>query len=222
MSENGNCLSREDPICCTLCGLQNNSFFFRDKFREYQKCNVCSIIFVSSKYHVSRIEEGARYEEHNNDPNDKGYRDFLSQIAKPINEYFPNGANGLDFGCGPTPLLAQILGELGFEMDVFDPFYAIDKSVFDRDYDFVVSTEVFEHLSKPLIEIRKLLEIIKPDGLLAIMTLPYTESIDFHKWHYKNDATHICFYTIETFDWLSNHLDISYDQVGNNIFIFRR
>ena len=209
-------------IRCPLCSFSKYSSFFRDKFRKYLRCSVCSLIFVPPEFHVSREKEKARYEEHNNDPNDKGYRDFLSRIVEPIKLHFPNGASGLDFGCGPTPLLANLLKENGFEMEVYDPFYAIDKSVLDREYDLIVSTEVFEHLSKPLVEIQKLLSMVKPEGILAIMTLPFNSSVDFRGWHYKNDATHICFYSIETFDWLSKHLGIPYEQTGRDIFIFKR
>ncbi len=207
-------------IRCSLCKSENHEFFFRDKFREYFRCSVCSLIFVSPEFHVSREDEKARYEEHNNDPNDKGYRDFLERIFAPIKERFPNGAYGLDFGCGPTPLLASILKENGFEMEVYDPYYAPDKTVLDRKYDFVVLTEVLEHLSKPLREFDKLLSMIKPGGSLAVMTLPFDNTIDFRGWHYKNDTTHICFFSAETFDWLSKHLGLSYERIGKDIFIF--
>jgi citrate lyase synthetase len=34
------------------------------------------------------------------------------------------------------------------------------------------------------------------------MTDLYDESIDFAKWYYKNDVTHVFFYTKETFVWI--------------------
>lgn len=203
-----------------LCETEENDFFFRDKFREYQCCNVCSLLFVQPEFHVSLKSEKARYEEHNNDPNDIRYRQFLERIAIPIREQFHVGAKGLDFGCGPTPLLAEIFREDGFEMEVYDPFYAPDKSVLDGKYDFIVSTEVFEHLKEPLKEFKRLLAKLKDDGVLAVMTRPHNDSIDFKTWHYKNDRTHICFYSIETFDWLSKHLGIEYTQVEHDIFVF--
>ena len=206
---------------CLLCASKQHKFFFKDKTRNYRKCLVCSLIFVPAEFHISRESEKARYEQHNNTSNDIGYRQFLERITTPIKEHFKLGANGLDFGCGPMPLLAEILKENGYRMEVYDSFYADDESVFEKKYDFIVSTEVFEHLRKPLEEFKKLFSIIKENGMLAIMTLPHNNSIDFKTWHYKNDRTHICFYSIETFNWLAKHLGLEYSQIENDIFVFR-
>ncbi len=207
---------------CSLCSSGKLQFFFKDKFRNFFKCSTCSLIFVPSEFHVSTESEKARYEEHNNDPNDIRYRGFLERIVPPIKERFEADSRGLDFGCGPTTLLADILREDGFEMEVYDPFYAPDRSALDREYDFIVSTEVVEHLKSPLDEFRKLLSILKPNGILAVMTRLFDGSIDFKTWHYKNDRTHICFYSIETFDWLAKQLRITYGQIEHDIFVFER
>ena len=209
-----------EAVRCLLCTSEKYSFFFKDKFREYHCCNVCSLLFVPTEFHVSPESEKERYEEHNNDPNDIRYRQFLERIAPPIRARFKVGKKGLDFGCGPTPLLAEILREDGFEMEVYDPFYAPDKSILEGKFDFVVSTEVFEHLKNPLREFKRLFRMLNDGGVLAIMTRLYNDSTDFKTWHYKNDRTHICFYSIETFDWLSKHLDVDYTQIEHDIFVF--
>lgn len=206
---------------CVVCSTLASKHFFQDKFRAYRRCHVCSIIFVPEEFYVSAESEKARYEEHNNNPNDVRYRNFLERIALPIRERFEKGARGLDFGCGPTPLLSDILKADGFEMEVYDPFYVNDESVLEQKYDFIVSTEVFEHLKSPLSEFEKLFSLLKPNGVLAIMTRPYDESIDFKTWHYKNDRTHICFYTVETFNWIAVRLGLEYSRVENDIFVFK-
>ena len=146
----------------------------------------------------------------------------MTRIVAPIKARFPNEGRGLDFGCGPTPLLVRVLEEEGFKMEVYDSFYETDRAVLDQKYDFVVSTEVLEHLSDPLNVIKKLLSLIRSNGVLAIMTLPFDSSVEFQGWHYKNDATHICFYSIETFNWLSEPLGITYEQIGKDIFVFEK
>ena len=210
----------KDSTRCLLCESENHVFFFKDKFRAYRRCNVCSIIFVPTEFHVSKENEKARYEEHNNDPNDLGYRQFLLRIAKPMKARFAKGAKGLDFGCGPTALLAEILERNGFEMEVYDPFYKTDKSVLENKYDFIVSTEVIEHLNEPLREFKKLFSLLNQNGVLAVMTQLYDNSMDFSVWHYKNDRTHICFYSIATYDWLSEYFGVSYAQVESDIVVF--
>ena len=209
----------QDSVCL-LCREDESDFFFEDKSREYRRCRVCSLVFVPDSFHVSDESEKARYEEHNNDPEDIGYRQFLERITVPIIERFQQGACGLDFGSGPTPLLASILQESGFEMEVYDPNYAPGKDALERRYDFVVSTEVLEHLKRPLVEIEKLCGLITPGGMLAFMTLPLSEAVDFSGWHYKNDRTHIAFFSVETFDWIAKRLKRKYRQVGRDIFVF--
>ena len=211
----------KDSIQCLLCESKNNRFFFRDKFRAYRRCNVCSIIFVPKRFHVSKQVEKARYEEHDNDPNNAGYRQFLQRIAEPIKARFAKGASGLDFGSGPTPLLAEILEAAGFQMEIYDLFYQTNRSVFERRYDFIVSTEVFEHLREPLRELENLFAMLKQNGVLAVMTQVYNDLTDFSDWHYKNDRTHICFYSVETFGWLSKYFGVSYAQIEDDIFIFK-
>jgi len=207
---------------CLLCSSSNHDFFFEDKFRKYQRCLNCSLLFVAPEFHVSRKREKARYEEHNNDPNDAGYRAFLERISKPIKESFAPPSNGLDFGCGPTTLLADILSESGFEMDVYDLFYFPDESVLKKRFDFIVTTEVVEHLSGPLKVFKNLLSMLKPDGILAVMTRLHDNSIDFKTWHYKNDPTHISFFSLQTFEWLSEHLNLIHERVEDDIYVFTR
>jgi hypothetical protein len=210
----------EQISLCLLCRSKENEFFFEDKFRAYRRCGNCFLVFVPESFHVSAESEKARYEEHNNDPEDIRYRQFLERITVPIIERFPEGAKGLDFGCGPTPLLSVILQESGFEMEVYDPIYAPDKGILKREYDFVVSTEVLEHLKRPLDEIEKLYAIVGSGGMLAIMTRPLDKTVDFRGWRYKNDRTHIAFFSVETFDWISARLNMAYKQVGHDIFVF--
>ena len=205
---------------CLLCGTSASELFSQDKFREYFECLECALIYVPEKFHMSFENEKKRYEKHNNDHDNIGYRNFLGRIAVPIRETVLLPASGLDFGCGPSTVLADILKNYGYEMKVYDPFFASNESVLNDKYDFISATEVFEHLRKPLTVINKLISMLKFGGKLAVMTKLYDDSIDFNSWHYKNDATHISFFTIETFNWLSKNLNLKYSKIENDIYIF--
>ena len=205
---------------CLMCASENGKFFFKDKFRKYFKCSNCSLLFVPPEFHVSPEREKARYEEHNNEPDSVGYSAFLERITLPIKESFKPPATGLDFGCGPTTVLADILKEDGFDMDVYDLFYAPEKHVLEKKFDFIVTTEVVEHLSKPLEVFEKLLSMLLPGGMLAVMTRLHDDSIDFKGWHYKNDPTHISFFSVETFEWLSNQLGTTHRKIKRDIYVF--
>jgi hypothetical protein len=205
---------------CLLCVSDQAALFYQDKNRDYWRCKRCSLVFVPPEFHLSLAAEKARYDQHENDADDAGYRGFLKRIVSPVSERVAKGASGLDFGCGPTPLLADLLRQDGFPMQVYDPNYAANEDVLKSGYNFIVSTEVLEHLRRPMAVLRQLFALLEEGGILAVMTRPHERSIDFASWHYKNDRTHIAFYSVETFDWLSEQLSVSYERVDNDIFIF--
>ncbi|WP_237068270.1 class I SAM-dependent methyltransferase [Microbulbifer guangxiensis] len=180
--------------------------YHRDNSREYLQCAHCALVFVPSGFHLSREEERAYYDLHENGLGDAGYRRFLNRCAGPLMERLDEYAEGLDFGCGPAPLLAQLLEEGGHPMRVYDPFYAPDETALQRRYDFIVTTEVVEHLSAPGPELEALWRLLRPRGLLAVMTKRVISPERFAGWHYTRDPTHICFFSDTTFHWLAGHL----------------
>ena len=52
------------------------------------------------------------------------------------------------------------------------------------------------------------------------MTDVFNQSINFENWYYKNDETHVIFYTKNTFDWIKNELGFSKVSVLNRLIIF--
>ncbi|MDC7224466.1 MAG: class I SAM-dependent methyltransferase [Spirochaetales bacterium] len=186
---------------CPFCGKTGGQeLFHTDKTRPYYRCDRCRVIYVPSPWHVSVEREKSRYDSHNNDPADGGYRKFLARIVPFMEESLPEGASrGLDFGCGPGPVLGDMLTEKGYRMALYDLFYRDDRSVLTREsYDFITSTEVFEHLADPAAQTDRLLDLLKPGGLLALMTRFYEEDMSFGSWFYKEDETHIIFFTRES------------------------
>ena len=45
-------------------------------------------------------------------------------------------------------------------------------------------------------------KLLKDEGVLYLMTGIYNPSIDFSKWWYKNDLTHVFIFQEETFVWI--------------------
>lgn len=89
------------------------------------------------------------YDLHRNDPDDGDYRNFLARLVTPLMQRLHPGMEGLDYGYGPGPALAQMLTEAGMRMALYDPFYAPDTAVLNRTYDFVTCTETAEHFRRP-------------------------------------------------------------------------
>ncbi|MBC8513302.1 MAG: class I SAM-dependent methyltransferase [Candidatus Thioglobus sp.] len=211
-----------NKIACPLCKTTNSSKFYKEKFREFLRCSSCDFVYVPKVYHLSDTEEKSRYDTHNNDPNDHRYRHFLSQLLVPLLERIKQQSNGLDFGSGPGPTLSLMLEECGHSVDLYDKFYANDISVFEKKYDFITATEVVEHLSEPMAEINRLIEMLNNQGYLAVMTQILTPQIDFSSWHYKNDPSHIGFFTKKSLSFLANYLNIEVYFISERVIFFQK
>lgn len=207
---------------CPLCGTGSVVFYLSDLKREYFHCDNCELVFVPEKYHLNPVQEKAEYDKHRNSADDPGYRQFLNRLCLPLLERLPPLSSGLDFGCGPGPALPAMLREQGHSLEVFDKFYASDTSVLEKRYDFVTATEVLEHLSRPAQTLDQLWSLVKPGGMLGVMTKQVTNKAAFNSWHYKNDPTHIVFFSANTLVWLSTQWNAGLEFVANDAIIFTK
>lgn len=214
-------MSCQETTCCPLCS-SPGSIYHRDRRRTYFQCSRCSLVFVHPGAFLSIEEEKAEYELHRNSPDDSGYRKFLSRMSIPMIERLSTGSRGLDFGCGPGPTLSLMFEEEGFPMAVFDPLFAADESVLNVEYDFVTSTEVVEHFRRPDQDLARMWRCVTPGGYLGIMTKLVAGPGAFAAWHYKNDDTHICFFSRDTFTWLAMQWHTKPVFVGNDVVILRK
>ncbi len=214
--------ARMKPKACALCSHNDIEAFHQDRSRSFFRCPRCELIFVPSSEHVSSNMEKARYDQHNNSPDDTGYRQFLSQILAPLLPKINPGGNGLDYGCGPAPVLTQILHEKGYQAEHFDPIYHNRTGLLSRQYDFVTCTEVVEHFRNPKADWERLINLVRKGGWLAVMTQLIRADMDFGQWYYQRDSTHVSFYSDETLRWIANCNKLSIEQYGKSIALFQR
>jgi SAM-dependent methyltransferase len=167
--------------------------------RDYWRCPACLATFLDPSQLPDRSVEHAQYRLHRNEVDDAGYRRFLARLATPLLARLPSGLAGLDYGCGPGPALAAMLGEAGHRVALYDPLFRDDASVLARSYDFITCTEVAEHFHRPAEEFDRLDGLLKHGGWLAVMTTFQTDDAAFARWHYRRDPTHVVFYREETF-----------------------
>ena len=215
-------MSNNYSSICPICDTNQKLAFFQDAEREYYQCSCCDLIFVSRDYHLSEYEERARYDSHNNDPDDPRYRNFIKQLLTPLLAILPRNSYGLDFGSGPGPTLSLMLEECGHKVDLYDKFYAQNDAVFQNRYDFITATEVVEHLSRPLKDLEALVKILHKGGILAIMTEIVLPQLDFTSWYYKNDPSHLCFYSEKTFVYLANLLGLEIVALSERVIILKK
>ena len=207
---------------CPLCGARDNRFFCKDRRRAYLRCHDCALVFVPPEYFLSRAAERAEYDLHENSLDDPGYRGFLSRLAQPLLQRLPDGARGLDFGCGPAPALARMLREAGCEVALYDSFYLPDAQVLQPAYDFVCATEVVEHLHHPGAQLEVLWSLLGAGGWLGIMTKLARDVDAFSRWHYKNDPTHVCFFSVETWQWWARQMDAQLEILGADVILLQK
>ncbi len=206
---------------CPLCG-STAAAYHQDKRRAYFQCPDCRLVFVPPAAHLSPADEKSVYDLHQNTPQDPGYRRFLSRMFLPMFERLPVGSRGLDFGSGPGPTLSVMFAERGYPMTIYDPLYAPDASVLEEEYDFVTATEVVEHFRNPAQSLSQMWGCVKPGGYLGMMTKLVIDQAAFANWHYKNDDTHICFFSRKTFGWLAWQWQTEPVFVGKDVTIFQK
>lgn len=206
---------------CPLCWSTDGRPFYQDS-REYFRCPVCSLVFVPPHQFLSPVQEKAEYELHQNAADDAGYRRFLARLFDPVSQRLTPHSRGLDFGCGPGPALSVMFQEAGHSMAIYDPFYAPDPAPLQQQYDFIVASEVVEHLHHPRHELDRLWSCLKAPGLLGIMTKRVISQDAFSRWHYKRDLTHVCFYSSDTFRWLAVHWDATVVFPGSAVVLLSK
>ncbi|MBS3756406.1 MAG: class I SAM-dependent methyltransferase, partial [Desulfobacterales bacterium] len=204
------------------CESTETGHYTADQFRAYVICRACNLVFVPAPHRISETKEKARYDLHENHPDDPGYQKFLNRLFAPVCSRLTEGAAGLDFGCGPGPVLAAMFREQGYGMDTYDKFYACNPAVFEKVYDFITATEVLEHLHHPGRELERLWAMLKTGGVLGIMTKLVHSRQAFEKWHYKNDETHVCFFSRATFEWLADAWQAPVEFVGKDVVLLTK
>ena len=208
-------------LICPLCQASAAQPFYSDS-RDYLRCPTCSLVFVPPDQFLSAQEERAVYDLHENSADDPHYRRFLCRLFNPMSKRLASGSRGLDFGSGPGPVLSAMFTEAGYSMQIYDPFYAPDTAPLFRQYDFITASEVVEHLHHPRPELDRLWSCLRPGGSLGIMTKRVIDQQAFARWHYKNVATHVCFFALETFQWLADHWRATLTVHGNDVVIFTK
>ena len=139
-----------------------------------------------------------------------------------MNECLSPESYGLDFGSGPGPTLSIMFEEAGHRMKLYDKFYSPDSKAFEEEYDFITATEVFEHLHDPKGDLDRVWNCLKSEGCLGIMTKLALGLEDFKNWHYKNDMTHVCFFSKETFIWLAEQWQAELIFVDKDVILMKK
>ncbi len=211
---------------CPLCHGNECLFFFQDTKNakhSYQHCPNCDLVFVEPSCRLDQQAEKSRYDMHQNDGTEQHYVDFLSRLATPMLNHLPNSqAEGLDFGSGKSQAMANLFRQAGHSCQCYDIFYYPDNELLKQQYDFIVASEVIEHLYDPKTIFEQWLSMLNPNGLLGIMTgfRPAPEA--FPNWWYKNDPTHVMLFSEKSFAYLEEHYSLKVKHQSKNVLVFSK
>ncbi|MDD2888853.1 MAG: class I SAM-dependent methyltransferase [Aliarcobacter sp.] len=197
---------------CPLCNSSSKTFY-KD---EFYKCSCCGGIFRPFEKLLDNEKEKERYDSHTNDSNDLGYQNFVSPITNSILKEFSKEDIGLDFGCGKDSPIVKILRSNEYKIFEYDPYFYDDKKALEQKYDYIACCEVIEHFYNPKKEFELLKNLLKDSGVLYLMTGIYRENIDFSKWWYKNDLTHVFIFQEQTFEWIKKEFEFENMKIEKN------
>jgi len=128
----------------------------------------------------------------------------------------------LDFGCGPGPVLVELLRRRGHDAVGYDPFFAPDTDL-SSPFEIVFCTETAEHFRSPRDSFAQLASLVIPGGTIALMTSLHAGAGKIGEWWYVRDETHVSFYSAGTFDWIARHWGFELEATDNKeIVILRR
>ncbi|MBZ9631323.1 class I SAM-dependent methyltransferase [Salegentibacter sp. LM13S] len=204
---------------CILCEGPTKKFW-KSKNREFVECSNCGGIQLLPKFYVSKIAEEARYLTHNNDVEDSRYQDFVNPITSRVLKDFSTKHKGLDYGCGTGPVATTELEKEGYTVALYDPYFHPNTEVLKAKYDFIICCEVMEHFYEPKREFSELAALLHLGGKLYCKTSIYSAEINFDHWYYKNDATHVFFYTAKSLEWIKDNLGFSALEIHPKVIVF--
>jgi SAM-dependent methyltransferase len=206
---------------CPLCSAASSTLHYGGGERDFWHCGLCDLVFVAASARLPYKEEIARYRHHRNDERDSAYVDFLSRLAVPMIERTPVGACGVDYGSGPSPALAQIMERAGRPTVAYDPVFRAEVALVDGSYDFLTCSEVIEHVHDPMALLERFATLVKPGGIVGIMTTCRDPAQPFGEWWYARDPTHVCFYSEATMRWIAKRFGWEMEIPVPNVVILR-
>ncbi len=212
-------------ISCKVC--QGSTSLFYENGRRFFRCAHCAFIFSPLK--VSREEEEQHYKSQWGLADAETWRSKAEVLLNVILQYnTPKSILDFGSGCGS---LTQAFRVLGYPTTPLEPMIHgfLKDQEFKHPFDAIVGIEVIEHLPDPVSELRELEKVLAPGGVMVFSTLMTNAFINhplaqdhFSSWWYKDDPTHVSFFSNQTLDALARLRHYEIDVFADKLFAIRK
>lgn len=209
-------------IKCPLC-LSHKGFTMLKgpDTRTYRCCDSCRLIFTDTRRQATKKEDEKKHGQRDSGQQSPAYVKFLKQAIEPTLPLLTPDMKGLDFICGPEPALHKLLEQDGISCDNYDPVFFPD--IPEKEYDFIFTTESFEHFFLPAKELQQIKNLLKTGGFFTVLTELWTNPDAFAKWSYAKDATRVTFFHRITLEYICEKYGFTLLPVDqSNVNIFRK
>lgn len=190
-----------------ICKLCEHTIPLPESESQFVHCTNCDLIMKREHSFPLFEEERTHYLLHENGPQYAGYVKFLNRAITPIASLLSPNMHALDYGCGPGPAMDYILKGYGVSCDNYDPIFESD-GIKKEAYDLILATECLEHFHYPVVDLKKIVDLIKVNGILSIMTNFHQGREHTENWFYTKEFTHVAFYSIKTMHWIANYFNL--------------
>ncbi|WP_294824566.1 class I SAM-dependent methyltransferase [uncultured Flavobacterium sp.] len=203
---------------CPLCS-GSASHYHTQATRDFLQCSNCRSVFLHPRDYLSTGAEKAHYLNHNNDPEDIRYQNFVRPVVEAILEDFEASDTGLDFGSGTGSPILKLLADKGYDVVQYDLYFHNHPELLQQKYNYIACSETAEHFKEPHKEFEQLRNLLKPEGKLYIMTDRFEENRDFGTWHYKTDPTHVFLYHEKAFEWIKEEFGFGEVRIEGRVVV---
>lgn len=205
-----------------ICKLCEHPLSLQETASQFVHCTYCDLIMKKEQSFPLREEERNHYLLHENGPQYPGYVKFLNRAVTPIASMLNPAMSALDYGCGPGPAMDYILKNYNIPCDNYDPLFFPD-GIKKESYDLILATECLEHFHHPVSELKNIINLINPNGILSIMTNFHPGNEHVENWFYTKEFTHVTFYSINTMHWIAKYFNLELIHTdGERVVVFKK
>ncbi len=202
-----------EPTTCPICSAASVRIQFPLRGHDICRCLVCDHLWAHGGVTVD-YAHGASLLEHFKSV-EGVHRALMRKNLRFLKRYLTPGGRILDFGCGSGffVLEARRQGYDAVGLDVaewvkeaaahwglpLDVCRLEDAPYRRQSFDAVISIVSFEHLAEPAEVLPRLAELLRPGGILAILSIPHSRGLPWRllekRWWDLDPPSHLHFFS---------------------------